>query len=531
MSDDIRAPEDLDESRNEEYDARQYNQATAPTTLTGVRGVSQGTLIAGIAATVLFVGGLLWTVVSHFHHSDSGAAHAAVSRATPGPAYSVGPNGITAGGVSALDGSSQSPFPSSYETAAPYQFSPPRALRTPFAPAHTPAPVAYHPYGPGSGNGNAGAIGARAGAAPTSSPDPSSRMTLESPKNQAGGANAQDAQASAELTDAYRPMIYKTVYNADGTVAGVFPVPVYQPVGAMPPGWGGRRARPQAYEAAPQQSYPQQYPQQQDPQQYPNEPPTTPYPVRQSPHVYEETEASSQFAANGSGTGGPQTPDEQGVANHSKFVRDHNDDNTGYVPDVSQDELVPSTVIPARLITKIVTTLPGPFTAQVIAAVYDSKTNSKVVIPVGTKLFGQYENAVVAKQNRLLMAVQELIFPDGEVFTLGGEPTGDAQGAAGVSGDVDNHYGGLFTSAILLTVLGGVEAGLSGGGLTSCETTLTGVSIGQSIQCGAGQQLTNLANKVITRELDRVPTIVIRPPYEFQVTVTKMLALDQYRTR
>jgi type IV secretory pathway VirB10-like protein len=54
---------------------------------------------------------------------------------------------------------------------------------------------------------------------------------------------------------------------------------------------------------------------------------------------------------------------------------------------------------------------------------------------------------------------------DNTVLVLASSPghATDTQGTSGLSGDTDLHRGSLYTTAILLTVLAGVEAGLSGG--------------------------------------------------------------------
>jgi type IV secretion system protein VirB10 len=211
---------------------------------------------------------------------------------------------------------------------------------------------------------------------------------------------------------------------------------------------------------------------------------------------------------------------------HLRYVAEHDQNEVGYVRPKSPYQLDPTTVIPARLLTKIVSDLPGPVAAEITTPIYDSATHAVLVIPPGTKLFGEYDTQIAHGQNRLLMSFTRLIFPNGREFAIGGEPAADAQGSAGLSGDVNNHRGSLYTTATLLTVLGGAEAALSpntSGGL------LTQSSIGSQIQSSAGGQLDQLSTKILTQNLEQAPTIIIRPPCLFQIIVTRDLPLNAYQ--
>ena len=154
---------------------------------------------------------------------------------------------------------------------------------------------------------------------------------------------------------------------------------------------------------------------------------------------------------------------------------------------------------------------------------YDSATHASVVIPAGTKVYGVYDNATVANQTRLLMAWQRLIFPDGAEFDIGGLPGSDANGTAGFSGDVDPHHGVLYTSAILLSVIAGAEAAI-----TPQTGVLQNASIAQQTQQAAGAQLSQTSNRLFQQGLQRPATLIIRPPYGFQIIVTRDLPLERY---
>ena len=85
-------------------------------------------------------------------------------------------------------------------------------------------------------------------------------------------------------------------------------------------------------------------------------------------------------------------------------------------------------VIPAALITGIRSDLPGLVTAQVTQNVYDSPTGRILLIPQGARLIGDYDADVAFGQNRVLLAWNRLILPDGRSVVLERQPAADTQG-------------------------------------------------------------------------------------------------------
>ena len=243
---------------------------------------------------------------------------------------------------------------------------------------------------------------------------------------------------------------------------------------------------------------------------------------------------SASQPANGASNGGQFVSENRdsglgsansGLLEARQFSRDQQNDKVGYGRPETSRQLDTAAVINARLMSKIESDLPGPVIAQVTQPVYDSATHSVVVVPAGSRVFGTYDEETVSTSSRLLMSFTRLIFPDGEEFDIGGQPGTDAAGTAGFTGDVDKHRGSLYTSALLLTVLAGAESAIS----PQTQTSLTGnTSIGSQIQSAAGAELSQLGNKILNNALDRPATVIIRPPYAFQIVVTRDLPLEQY---
>lgn len=180
-----------------------------------------------------------------------------------------------------------------------------------------------------------------------------------------------------------------------------------------------------------------------------------------------------------------------------------------------------SAVIPGIMISGIKPSLPGQIIGQVSQDVYDTATGKYLLIPQGTRLVGVYSNQVAYGQDAVLIAWSRLIFPDGKALDIGSMPGGDSAGYAGFHDKVDNHYGRLFGSALLMS---GVVAGIT----YSQNPSQTG-AYGQTLQPTAGnvmsaalgQELGQVTTQMIAKNLNTAPSLTIRPGYRFNIIVVK----------
>jgi type IV secretion system protein VirB10 len=119
------------------------------------------------------------------------------------------------------------------------------------------------------------------------------------------------------------------------------------------------------------------------------------------------------------------------------------------------------TLIPAVLETALDSTRPGPARALVTRDVrgFDG---SKVLIPRGSRLIGEYKADLEPGQNRALVIWQRLVRPDGATIELA-SPSADPLGRVGIKGKVNSHFLQRFGNALLQTSLSigtGLAAGL-----------------------------------------------------------------------
>lgn len=100
--------------------------------------------------------------------------------------------------------------------------------------------------------------------------------------------------------------------------------------------------------------------------------------------------------------------------------------------------------------------LPG-YARAVVSRDVRSFDGSRILIPRGSRVIGQYKSAVSQGQKRAFVIWTRIIRPDGASIQIGSSGT-DPLGRAGLAGKVDTHFLERFSGAILLSV---IDAGLS----------------------------------------------------------------------
>jgi type IV secretion system protein VirB10 len=109
------------------------------------------------------------------------------------------------------------------------------------------------------------------------------------------------------------------------------------------------------------------------------------------------------------------------------------------------------TVIPAVLETALDSTRPGLVRGLVQRDVH-AFDGSRVLIPRGSRLYGEYKADLMVGQRRASVQWTRLLRPDGVTIDLD-SPASDPLGRAGVRGKVDNKFFQRFGGAILQSVL------------------------------------------------------------------------------
>jgi type IV secretory pathway VirB10-like protein len=183
-------------------------------------------------------------------------------------------------------------------------------------------------------------------------------------------------------------------------------------------------------------------------------------------------------------------------------------------------------VIRSVLLTRVNSDLPGRVIARVTSDVYDSNQRH-IVIPKGSQLIGAYSSQVVVGQERLLMAMNRLILPNGNWISLSGAGAADMSGMSGVKADVNNHFMKMFGSSLVL--------GASSLLLPRQDTTVSTLQgmAGGGTPGTAGSIFATSLNEVLKNLLERnkqiPPTLSLGEGQEFVFLVAHDMAMVPYR--
>lgn len=193
-------------------------------------------------------------------------------------------------------------------------------------------------------------------------------------------------------------------------------------------------------------------------------------------------------------------------------------------------ELKTGSVIPGVMLTSVNSDLPGNMIAQVAQNVYDTATGRQLLIPRGSRLYGVYDSRVIYGQERVLIAWNRIMFPDGSSLAIGAMPGADMGGMAGFHDDVDNHYFRIFGSALMMSLVSGGMA-YAMDGMNSSLDTDNGTSMQDEMTSALAAQLGQTTTTLLQKNLSIKPTLEIRPGYLFNIVVTKDMVFREPYTR
>ena len=169
------------------------------------------------------------------------------------------------------------------------------------------------------------------------------------------------------------------------------------------------------------------------------------------------------------------------------------------------------TIIPAVLETAINSDLPG-YTRAVVSRDVRGYDGTTVLIPRGSRLIGQYRNALAVGQSRAFVVWTRLITPAGLSLDIQ-SPGTDSMGRTGLEGETHSHFFSRFGNAILLSV---INAGLQAGA-NSIGNPSTAIIIGSQAQA------TNVATMALQKEINVPTTVIVHQGTPIQVFVARDL--------
>lgn len=179
--------------------------------------------------------------------------------------------------------------------------------------------------------------------------------------------------------------------------------------------------------------------------------------------------------------------------------------------------LIPQgTIIAGILETAIQTDLPGMIRAIVSENVY-SFDGSRLLIPKGSKLIGNYRSGIVRGQSRVFVIWERLIRNDGVSINIDSFGT-DSLGRAGLSGDVNTHFLERFGSSVLLSL---IDTGLKIGAQSLDNDNTATVAL------ETGSDFSRSAEIALENSIAIAPTINVNQGTLIKVFVGKDLDFSQ----
>lgn len=210
---------------------------------------------------------------------------------------------------------------------------------------------------------------------------------------------------------------------------------------------------------------------------------------------------------------------------HLEFYKQGTNENTRSLYRIEKLKnpytVLAGTIIPGVLINGMNSDLPGTILGHVSKDVYDTVTGEYLLIPKGTKLIGIYDTDTAFAQTRGAVIWQRMVLPNGDSMVLPNFAGSDKEGYSGFKDKKRSHYARVVWSSLLgAAAIGGLAA------------TADDNSDKNTFRENAAQEMesnmSSVVNRIVDRNLNIAPTIIIRPGYKFNIIVDKDLILRPY---
>jgi type IV secretion system protein VirB10 len=241
----------------------------------------------------------------------------------------------------------------------------------------------------------------------------------------------------------------------------------------------------------------------------PVEPPPVPPRATNDPALVVDTGAPPAVAASGAAAAAPPTA----AAADPSIIQGGGRARAGMFANRATT-VAQGTLIPAVLETALDSTRPG-FARAIVSRDVRGFDGSRVLIPRGSRLIGEYRSETAPGQRRALVTWTRLIRPDGVTIAIG-SPAADTLGGGGIRARVNSHFLERFAGAILQSAL---DIGVNLAGRAGSNGTV--VVLPGSVQ-GATQ---------IVQPAQITPTLTVRQGTSISIFVARDLDFTGAETR
>jgi len=183
--------------------------------------------------------------------------------------------------------------------------------------------------------------------------------------------------------------------------------------------------------------------------------------------------------------------------------------------------LLEGTFIDAVLTNRLDGSGTAPVNCLVTNPVY-SHSGQHVLIPAGARVLGETRPVQALGETRLAVGFHRLLMPDGSTLRLDQFLGLNQIGDAGLRDKVNHHYWSTFGSAAAVGLISGLAQWVGSAGYSS------GTGDRTVIIAGGADAASQASLQVMSRFLNRLPTVTIREGHRVKVYVTSDLQLPAY---
>ena len=152
-----------------------------------------------------------------------------------------------------------------------------------------------------------------------------------------------------------------------------------------------------------------------------------------------------------------------------------------------------------------------------------SHSGQHVLIPAGARILGETRPVQALGETRLAVAFHRLLMPDGSTQRLDQFLGLNQIGDAGLRDKVNQHYWSTFGAAAAVGLISGLAQWIGTRGLSRVAR-----ATGRSSSPVARDAASQASLQVMSRFLNRLPTITIREGHRVKVYLTSDLQLPAY---
>lgn len=190
-----------------------------------------------------------------------------------------------------------------------------------------------------------------------------------------------------------------------------------------------------------------------------NQPVNALHPKKQEPTLSQRRLASPMMGETERAVGRPETPpqgeidrpDDSG-GKLGELMTGHRLDGTTASRIFNRHLTLPQgTFVNCVMETAVDTTVPGMTSCTIPLNLY-SMDGSTILVPRGSRVFGEYRGSVAQGLNRIFLLWTRLMTPEGITIELN-SPGTDGLGRAGLTGQIDRHWWERFGNALLFSVI------------------------------------------------------------------------------